>query len=96
MIRKQVFIREDQERRLKALARRAGVPEAEIIRDGIDRALAEHEAADESWKQVILDVAGIWKDREDIDSLLEEGRRLAQERSERLMRHRHGDDAGDA
>ena len=96
MIRKQVFIREDQERRLKALARRAGIPEAEIIRDGIDKALAEHEAADDGWKQVILDVAGIWKDRDDIDDVLAEGRQLARERSEHLMRHWHGEDAGDS
>jgi hypothetical protein len=95
MIRKQVFIREDQERRLKALANRAGIAEAEIIRDGIDRALAERETADDGWKQVILEVAGIWKDRDDIEDIVEEGRRLSQERSERLMHQWRGDDAED-
>ena len=95
MIRKQVFIREDQERRLKALASRAGISEAEIIRDGIDRALAERETADDGWKQVILEVAGIWKDRDDVGTIVEEGRRLSRERSERLMRQWRGGSAED-
>ena len=95
MIRKQVFIREDQERRLKALARRAGMSEAEIIRDGIDRALAERGTADDGWKRVILEGAGIWKDRDDIEDIVAEGRRLSQERSERLMRRWRGGDAED-
>ena len=41
MVRKQVYIRADQEERLKAAAAVAGVTEAEIIRRGIELALGE-------------------------------------------------------
>lgn len=39
MIRKQVYIEERQERVLKNTARKLGVPEAELIRRGIDQSL---------------------------------------------------------
>ena len=39
MIRKQVYIEERQERILKKTARKLGVPEAELIRRGIDQML---------------------------------------------------------
>jgi hypothetical protein len=39
MIRKQVYIEERQERILKKTARKLGVPEAELIRRGIDQTL---------------------------------------------------------
>jgi hypothetical protein len=48
MIRKQFLIDEDRARRLKATARRLELPEAELIRMGIDRVLAEREL-DEDW-----------------------------------------------
>lgn len=41
MIRKQVYIEPRQEQLLKALARDLGVTEAELIRRGIDRGLAD-------------------------------------------------------
>ena len=45
MIRKQVYIKPGQEARLKEIASRYGVPEAELIREGIDRALLLQPAA---------------------------------------------------
>jgi hypothetical protein len=39
MIRKQVYLRADQDRRLKALARTLGVSEAELIRQSVDRSV---------------------------------------------------------
>jgi len=39
MIRKQVYIEERQERILKKTARKLGVPEAELIRRGLDQSL---------------------------------------------------------
>ena len=41
MIRKQVYIEDHQERRLKARAKLLGVTEAEIIRRSLDRGLGE-------------------------------------------------------
>ena len=41
MIRKQVYLRADQDRRLKMLARKLGISEAELIRQSVDRAVLE-------------------------------------------------------
>jgi hypothetical protein len=39
MLRKQIYLRADQERRLRRLARELGVSEAELIRQSVDRAV---------------------------------------------------------
>ncbi|MGC9993865.1 MAG: hypothetical protein ABSE79_00975 [Terriglobia bacterium] len=41
MKRKQVYIYTDQDRRLRALARRQGTTESNLLRAGVDRILAE-------------------------------------------------------
>jgi hypothetical protein len=41
MVRKQVYIREDQEARLKRAAKELHVTESELIRRGVDRATEE-------------------------------------------------------
>jgi len=41
MKRKQVYIHADQDRRLRALARRNGTTESQLLRAGVDRILAE-------------------------------------------------------
>jgi len=40
MTRKQVYIEPDQDRRLRALSRRRGKTESELVREGIDRVLS--------------------------------------------------------
>jgi hypothetical protein len=85
MIRKQLFIREDQQERLKAVADRRGVAVAELVRSGIDLVLKQEEPAeDESWREAILSVKGIWKDRDDIEDLFAERRRRRAERRKRI------------
>lgn len=53
MIRKQVYIAPEQERLLKRLAKQRGVPEAELIREGIERiAVAPRRPTDKSgWQR---------------------------------------------
>ena len=41
MVRKQVYIREDQESQLKRAAKTLGVTESELIRRGVDQATAQ-------------------------------------------------------
>jgi hypothetical protein len=41
MVRKQVYIRDDQEARLKRASKEAGITESELIRRGVDQATAE-------------------------------------------------------
>jgi hypothetical protein len=45
MVRKQLYIRRDQDQRLKQAARRAGLAEAEYVRMALDQALAAPVAA---------------------------------------------------
>lgn len=39
MVRKQIYLRQDQQRRLKQLARALGLSEAELIRKSLDQAI---------------------------------------------------------
>lgn len=80
MIRKQVFIKEEQETRLKALAERLGVAEAELIREGIELVLQEKDETDDNWKERFLQAAGIWKDRDDLEQVRREFRESCQPR----------------
>ncbi len=41
MVRKQLYLRKDQDRQLKRVAERLGLAEAEYVRMALDRALAE-------------------------------------------------------
>ena len=85
MVRKQVFIREDQQKRLKALAAAKGVSEAELIRQGIDLVLKREEATgDDSWREAIQSIKGMWKDRDDWDAFDAERRRRRAERRKRM------------
>ncbi len=45
MVRKQLYIAEDQERRLKRRARALGVSEAELVRRALEAALTDEAAA---------------------------------------------------
>ena len=86
LIRKQVFIREDQQERLKETAARKGLAEAELIREGLDIVLEREAAVEEdSWKDGYRQAAGIWKDRTDLDELFADARRRRRARSERMF-----------
>ncbi len=66
MKRKQVYIYTDQDQRLRALARRQGTTESNLLRAGVDRILAEplpQERDHQAWL----------KSREFIDSLIRRG-----------------------
>lgn len=58
MVRKQFFITAAQSRGLKLRAAESGVAEAEIVRHGIDLALAEHAASDDGWRQGLERLSG--------------------------------------
>jgi len=56
MERKQVYLEADQNRRLRALSRRRGVTESELIRRGVNRVLDEplpFEPDPQAWKEVL-------------------------------------------
>jgi hypothetical protein len=66
MKRKQLHIHADQDQRLRALARRQGKTESHLIREGVDRILAEPSPQ-------ALDHQAWLKSREFIDSLIRQG-----------------------
>lgn len=83
MIRKQVFITAEQNRRLKQRAAETGTAEAEIVRRGIEVALAsETSAAD--WKKGLAELSGAWSDRGDIQDFVRDLRKGTRRRLKRL------------
>jgi hypothetical protein len=66
MSRKQIYLQPDQDRRLRALARRRGRTESQLVREGVDKILNEPTASGfdpEAWK----------KELAFIDSLIRKG-----------------------
>jgi hypothetical protein len=66
MKRKQVYIQADQDQRLRALAHRIGTTESHLLREGINRILAEP-------LPQALDHQAWVKSREFVDSLIRRG-----------------------
>ena len=83
MIRKQLFITAEQDRKLKQRAAAAGVSEAELIRAGIDLQL-EGKAEKTDWRSLAERLSGSWAEREDLDDFLRKRRATWQRRRHRL------------
>jgi hypothetical protein len=71
MVRKQVFITAEQNRRLKAHAAATGVSEAELVRAGIDLRL-EQERQKVDWRRLAESLSGAWAERENLDEEMRE------------------------
>jgi hypothetical protein len=88
MRKAQVFLREDQKLALQRLSRRTGRKQSELIRHGVDLAIAEGELADNNdWKAGWAKAFGIWADRTDLDDAATERRGNSARRAESLARH---------
>ena len=87
MVRKQLFITADQNKRIKSRAAATGKSEGEIIRRGIDREL-EDKAAEGAgdWKDAWRQAFGMWKDRDDIDEFYAERRTRRRKRRQRMQK----------
>jgi hypothetical protein len=71
MVRKQIFITADQNRRLKARAAATGVSEAELVRAGIDLRLEQKEEKPD-WHRLAASFSGSWAEREDLEEEMRE------------------------
>ena len=83
MVRKQVYITAEQDRRLTQYAREQGVAAASVIRAGLQRELDARPPVDEAEARRIRlsRIKPIWKDRDDIQEEMQAlrmgwGRRL--------------------
>ena len=88
MVRKQVFITAEQNKKLKARAAATGVAEAELIRAGIDLRLAQEPEQQRAWRSVVDEtvtkLSGTWAERDDLDEILRKNRRGWKRRLKRL------------
>jgi hypothetical protein len=83
MVRKQVFITAEQNKRLKAYAAAIGVPEAELVRAGIDLRL-ERKLEKPDWRSLAGRLSGAWAERDDLDEILRKNRKGWKRRLKRL------------
>jgi hypothetical protein len=89
MRKAQVFLREDQAAELRRVAKSTGRKQSEIIRRGVDLAVAEAvEAGPPDWRKATLAAAGMWKDHDGIDAMREDLRTRYQERLDKLFPER--------
>jgi hypothetical protein len=95
MVRKQVLVTAEQNARLKSLASTTGRAEGELVREGIDKVLAEAgttaTASANDWRAGLMELRGMWADRTDLDDLFAERRmRRGKRRDEMMRRVREG------
>ena len=64
MVRTQIYLTERQRDELAAIAKTAGKKQSELIRDAVDRLIAQ--AGCSRRETVLREAAGIWKDRTDL------------------------------
>ena len=74
MVRKQVFITAEQNKKLKAHAAATGVSEAELVRAGIDLRL-ERKPAKVDWRRIVAGFSDSWAERENLDEEMRQIRR---------------------
>ena len=88
MVRKQIFITTEQNKRLKARAAAIGVSEAELIRAGIDLRLHEQGEKQKAWSDTVAEtvakLSGSWAERENLDEEMREIRRRWNRRDQLL------------
>ncbi|WP_164821516.1 ribbon-helix-helix domain-containing protein [Paenibacillus koleovorans] len=53
MIRKQIYLTEEMNRRLQEIANEKGVPQSEIIREGIEQYLVQKSDHEAAWNELL-------------------------------------------
>ncbi|MFZ1104427.1 MAG: hypothetical protein WAN86_16535 [Hyphomicrobiaceae bacterium] len=90
MVRKQLFITEEQNRKLKERAAATGFSEGELVRAGIDLQLERDLEQQRAWQDVvdetIAKLSGAWAEREDLHEEMREIRSRWNRRSTFLGR----------
>ena len=69
MVRTQLYLTEEERNRLLKLAQRTGKKQSELVREAVD-AYLDKQTSNERAK-TLRDLAGIWKDRDDLPEFTE-------------------------
>jgi len=76
MVRKQLFITSEQNRKLKERAAATGSSEGELMRAGIDLKLAQEPEEQRAWRDIVDEtvakLSGAWAERENLDEKMRE------------------------
>ena len=64
MVRTQIYLTEEQRDELAAIAKTSGRKQSELIREAVDQLIDQ--AGHGRREAVLREVAGMWKDREDL------------------------------
>jgi predicted DNA-binding protein len=79
-----VTISDEQMEKIKAISEQTGVAVDDFVREAIDRMIVDKTPKTGDWKQAVRAFAGIWKDRDDLEDLIREGREQLKQRHKRL------------
>lgn len=79
-----VAIPDEQMEKIRAISAQTGISEADLVRHGIDLMIAEKRQPTGDWREAVHALYGMWKDRDDIDDLIREGREQLKARDKRL------------
>lgn len=64
MVRTQIYLTEAEQRGLRALSRRSGLTQSELVRQAIDNLLAEQQEVDRA--TLLQQARGLWSTRDDL------------------------------
>ena len=85
LVRKQFLLTGDQSARLKAQAVASGMTETDIVRAGIELALAQSQDETVGWKAGWERAGGLWAGRDDLDAFYEARREARRVRHRRVV-----------
>src|SRR5262245_64802335 len=87
MVRKQLFITTEQNRKLKERAAATGLSEGQLMRAGIDLRLAQDPEEQRAWRDIVDEtvakLSGAWAERDDLDDFLKKRRATWKRRRQR-------------